>query len=155
MVSRDSVFYVVFAKLFLLLAIFNLFSGQEHLYPIPSSSPKLISHWCSQNICWLNKWRNECVNSLSRVDLIFGIIDLKWEIGEIQHFLLVLVITFSFPSHSNLPSKGFCFPMPSENNLQYLSAAPEGSRANSEAACIHHQRHIIEGSQSSIPCSPI
>ena len=51
MVSRDSVFYVVFAKLFLLLAIFNLFSGQEHLYPIPSSSPKLISHWCSQNIC--------------------------------------------------------------------------------------------------------
>lgn len=87
---------------FYILTIFNLCSGQEHLYPIPSSSPKLISHWCSQNICWLNKWKNECVNSLSRVDLIFGIIDLKWEIGEIQHFLLVLVITFSFPSHSKL-----------------------------------------------------
>lgn len=70
-VSRDSVFYVVFAKLFIFLTIFNLCSGQEHLYPVPSSSVELISHWCSQNICWLNKWRHTCVSSLCRIDLIW------------------------------------------------------------------------------------
>lgn len=88
-------FYVIFAKIFPILTIFKLCLEQGRSLPHLQLFP---SHWYSQNICWINEYKNECMHSLNRDGLISG--DIFWR--NTQNFLLALMITFYFPSHSKL-----------------------------------------------------
>lgn len=57
-------------KIFQFWLFLSYGQSKDHLSPIHNSSPEPISHWYSQNIYWVNEWRNECMNSLD----IYGVI---------------------------------------------------------------------------------